>query len=140
MRSIGLPIEQASRRWRGGRRDDSARTRRELLISTQVDVVLRRRQGADAAVIYYEVAHARNYERAPRQLGDHPRDVRRIRCDAAAPEILHIRSITACNVIESRATILEVAPIARERAVTKRAAGYRVHFIAIPPCARSWVI
>ena len=29
-------IEQASRRWRGGRRDDSSRTRRELLISTQV--------------------------------------------------------------------------------------------------------
>ena len=29
-------IEQASRRWRGGRRDDSARTRREILISTQV--------------------------------------------------------------------------------------------------------
>ena len=27
-------IEQASRRWRGGRRDDSARTRRKLLIST----------------------------------------------------------------------------------------------------------
>ena len=31
-------IEQASRRWRGGRRDDSARTRRKILISTQVDV------------------------------------------------------------------------------------------------------
>ena len=30
-------IEQASRRWRGGRRDDSARTRRKILISTQVD-------------------------------------------------------------------------------------------------------
>ena len=29
-------IEQGSRRWRRGRRDDSARTRRELLISTQV--------------------------------------------------------------------------------------------------------
>jgi len=29
-------IEQASRRWRGGRRDDSARTRRKILISTQV--------------------------------------------------------------------------------------------------------
>ena len=29
-------IEQASRRWRGGRRDDSARTRRNILISTQV--------------------------------------------------------------------------------------------------------
>ena len=29
-------IEQASRRWRGGRRDDSARTRRQILISTQV--------------------------------------------------------------------------------------------------------
>ena len=29
--------EQASRRWRGGRRDDSARTRRKILISTQVD-------------------------------------------------------------------------------------------------------
>ena len=30
-------IEQASRRWRGGRRADSARTRRKILISTQVD-------------------------------------------------------------------------------------------------------
>ena len=29
-------IEQASRRWRGDRRDDSARTRRNILISTQV--------------------------------------------------------------------------------------------------------
>ena len=29
-------IEQASRRWRGGRRDDAARTRRKVLISTQV--------------------------------------------------------------------------------------------------------
>ena len=29
-------IEQASRRWRGGGRDDSARTRRKILISTQV--------------------------------------------------------------------------------------------------------
>ena len=28
-------IEQVSRRWRGGRRDDSARTRRQILISTQ---------------------------------------------------------------------------------------------------------
>ena len=28
-------IEQASRRWRGGRRDDSERTRRKILISTQ---------------------------------------------------------------------------------------------------------
>jgi hypothetical protein len=30
-------IEQMLRRWRGGRRDDSARTRRKILISTQVD-------------------------------------------------------------------------------------------------------
>ena len=30
-------IEQASRRWRGGRRDESARTRRKILISTQAD-------------------------------------------------------------------------------------------------------
>jgi len=30
-------IEQASRRWRGGRRGDSGRTRRKILISTQVD-------------------------------------------------------------------------------------------------------
>ena len=29
-------IEQASRRWRGGRRGDSRRTRRKILISTQV--------------------------------------------------------------------------------------------------------
>ena len=28
-------IEQASRRWRGGRRDDSVRTRRKILIFTQ---------------------------------------------------------------------------------------------------------
>ena len=32
----GHAIEQASRRWRGGRRGDSARTRRKILISTQV--------------------------------------------------------------------------------------------------------
>ena len=32
-------IEQASRRWRGGRRDDSARTRRKILISTQVAIL-----------------------------------------------------------------------------------------------------
>ena len=31
-------IEQASRRWRGGRREDSARTCRNILISTQVPV------------------------------------------------------------------------------------------------------
>jgi isopenicillin N synthase-like dioxygenase len=31
-----VEINQASRRWRGGRRDDAARTRREILISTQV--------------------------------------------------------------------------------------------------------
>ena len=30
--------EQASRRWRGGRRGDSARRRHEILISTQVDI------------------------------------------------------------------------------------------------------
>ena len=28
-------VEQASHRWRGGRRDDSGRTRRKILISTQ---------------------------------------------------------------------------------------------------------
>jgi tyrosyl-tRNA synthetase len=33
-------IEQASRRWRGGRRDDSGRTRRKILISTQVSAYL----------------------------------------------------------------------------------------------------
>ena len=33
-------IEQASRRWRVGRHDDSARTRRKILISTQVIVTL----------------------------------------------------------------------------------------------------
>ena len=32
-------IEQASRRWRGGRRDDSARARRKILISTQVTLI-----------------------------------------------------------------------------------------------------
>ena len=33
-------IEQVSCRWRGGRHDDSARTRRKILISTQVIVTL----------------------------------------------------------------------------------------------------
>ena len=42
-------IDQASRRWRGGRRDDSARTRRKILISTQV-VVLRPSNLAPRAV------------------------------------------------------------------------------------------
>ena len=32
---VGCAIEQASCRWRGGRRDDSARTRRKVLFSTQ---------------------------------------------------------------------------------------------------------
>ena len=32
-------IEHVSRRWRGGRRDDSARTRRKILISTQVNAI-----------------------------------------------------------------------------------------------------
>ena len=41
-------IEQASRRWRGGRRDDSARTRRKLLISTQVEPDVRKRGVATA--------------------------------------------------------------------------------------------
>ena len=39
-------IEQASRRWRGGGRDDSARTRRKILISTQKRT-LRRQHGRD---------------------------------------------------------------------------------------------
>ena len=34
-------IEQTSRRWRGGRRGDSGRTRRKILISTQVGVCFR---------------------------------------------------------------------------------------------------
>ena len=40
-------IEQASRRWRGGRRDDSARPRRKILISTQVLREVRERPGRD---------------------------------------------------------------------------------------------
>ena len=39
-------IEQASRRWRGGRRDESARTRRKTLISTQVPALLDGGRGA----------------------------------------------------------------------------------------------
>ena len=37
-------IEQASHRWRGGRRDDSARTRRKILISTQVWIINSKQQ------------------------------------------------------------------------------------------------
>ncbi len=35
--AVLAPIEQASRRWRGGRGDDSTRTLRKILISTQVE-------------------------------------------------------------------------------------------------------
>ena len=45
-------IEQASRRWRGGRRDDSARTRRKILISTQVDVTAVRDRWLPTAVAF----------------------------------------------------------------------------------------
>ena len=41
-------IEQVPRRWRGGRRDDSARTRRKILISTQVRASHRTRLGRSA--------------------------------------------------------------------------------------------
>ena len=42
-------IEQASRRWRGGRRDDSARPRRHILISTQAPGVGKDDEEASAA-------------------------------------------------------------------------------------------
>ena len=41
-------IEQGSRRWRGGRRDDSARTCRKILISTQARPQGTGRNGGDA--------------------------------------------------------------------------------------------
>ena len=44
-------IEQASRRWREGRRDDSGRTRREILISTQVIPLALDWAGLDAATV-----------------------------------------------------------------------------------------
>ena len=42
-------IEQASRRWRGGRRNDSARTRSEMLISTQTATAVQSATGLSAA-------------------------------------------------------------------------------------------
>jgi len=44
-------IEQASRRWREGRRDDSGRTRREILICTQVIPLALDWLGLDAATV-----------------------------------------------------------------------------------------
>ena len=55
-------IEQASRRWRGGRRDDSARTRRKILISTQVFTAPCRESQEDAEV-REELDHGIGHER-----------------------------------------------------------------------------
>ena len=44
-------IEQALRRWCGGRHDDSARTRRKILISTQVIPLALDWAGLDAATV-----------------------------------------------------------------------------------------
>ena len=43
------PVEQASRRWRGGRHDDSARTRRKILISTRAYAARRAVRGGAAS-------------------------------------------------------------------------------------------
>ena len=63
-------IEQATRRWRGGRRDDSARTRRKILIPTQVGTLRPRPVRG--------VRHARERRAArggvPRVPGDGPID------------------------------------------------------------------
>jgi hypothetical protein len=48
-------IEQASRRWRGGRRDDSARTRRKILISTQVQTRARPRSATRVGLSFERV-------------------------------------------------------------------------------------
>ena len=50
-------IEQASRRWRGGRRDDSARTRRKILIPTQ------------ATLFFFSTVYAFNAIRAQNRFG-----------------------------------------------------------------------
>ena len=49
---VGCAIEQASRRWRGGRRDDAARTRRKILISTQVTDVVPDREAVKTGLDY----------------------------------------------------------------------------------------
>ena len=62
-------IEQASRRWRGGRRCDSARTRRKILISTQVAAERARDSLAEAAAavdVLYQQEAAR-IDRRPRR-------------------------------------------------------------------------
>ena len=80
-------IEQASRRWHGGRRDDSARTRRKILISTQLNtpwdlkvaldgLVDDRVRGPDLLVLF--VAEEREFRdaapvtRIPREPGIRP--------------------------------------------------------------------
>ena len=58
-------IEQASCRWRGGRLGDSARTRRKILISTQVAGLPKTRSGKIMRRILRKVAAAEED-----QLGD----------------------------------------------------------------------
>ena len=58
------PIEQASRRWRGGRRADSARRRRELLISTQVAARCREAGAPTAEVVLLDQGDAESVEQA----------------------------------------------------------------------------
>ena len=57
-------IEQASRRWRGGRRADSARRRRELLISTQVAARCREAGAPTAEVVLLDQGDAESVEQA----------------------------------------------------------------------------
>ena len=51
-------VHPASRRWRGGRRDDSARTCRKILISTQVADPLQVSDGQNAAAVAQQPAGA----------------------------------------------------------------------------------
>ena len=58
-------IEQASRRWRGGRRDDSARARRKILISTQV---LLMNTALTGMKLPFSSTRRRNYEQNTRRV------------------------------------------------------------------------
>ena len=123
-------IEQASRRWRGGRRDDSARKRRKILISTQAERVAKR--AAEAAA---ETARERAAADATLAAARLAREEARVEAQRAAAEVAEQRGAELENELASARSLLRrlrgvlgaatrsraAAAVARARAVGRGA-------------------
>ena len=123
-------IEQASRRWRGGRRDDSAQKRRKILISTQAERVAKR--AAEAAA---ETARERAAADATLAAARLAREEARVEAQRAAAEAAEQRGAELETELASARSLLRrlrgvlgtatrsraAAAVARARAVGRGA-------------------